>query len=91
MQTANIKVAVSDTANIFGNGRGLLLLVFLAALVGVTVLGALGRLDEQVISTLYSAVIFGAIGQANGNLQGRLAAEREQLLAQTAKQTTEAK
>ena len=68
-------------SDVFGNGRALLLLVLSVALTGVTVLGALGRLDSESIVAIYSAIIGGAIGHANGNLQGRLSAERDRLLS----------
>lgn len=71
---------MNGTASVFGNGRLLLLLILVLALVGVTILGALGVVDGQSIVAIYSAIIGGAVGHANGNLQGRLAAQREQLL-----------
>lgn len=76
--------AVTETAAVFGNGRALLLLVLVLALVGVTALGILHDIDGQSVVAIYSAVIGGAIGHANGNLQGRLAAERERMLADAA-------
>lgn len=75
---------VRDTADVFGNGRFLLLVILLAAMVGITLLGGLGDVDGQSIVALYSAIIGGAVGHANGNLQGRLASEREHLLAERA-------
>lgn len=68
-----------QTANVFGNGRLLLLIILTGGLVGVTVLGALHDIDSQSVVAIYSAIIGGAVGHANGNLQGRLAAERERL------------
>lgn len=43
-------------------------------------MGVLKDVDSQSIVALYSAIIGGAVGHANGNLQGRLAAQREQML-----------
>jgi hypothetical protein len=40
--------------------------VAVTALVGVTVLGALGKVDSNVLIAIYSAVIGGGIGHANG-------------------------
>ena len=77
---------IGDASDVFGNGRALLLVVLLAVLTGVTVLGILHDVDGQSIVALYSAIIGGAIGHANGNLQGRLAADREHLIAEAAKQ-----
>lgn len=77
--------AVASGYDVFSNGRVLLLVVLILALVGVTVLGALSDVDGQSIVAIYSAIIGGAIGHANGNLQGRLAAERERLLAEQAR------
>lgn len=70
------------TADVFSNGRVLLIVVLCLALVGVTILGALSDIDGQSIVAIYSAIIGGAIGHANGNLQGKLAAERDRLLAE---------
>lgn len=64
----------------FSNGRALLLLILVLALVGITIMGVLKDVDSQSIVALYSAIIGGAVGHANGNLQGRLAAQREQML-----------
>lgn len=71
-----------EPADVFGNGRLLLLLVLLMALLGVTLLGALRDIDGSSVVAIYSAIIGGAIGHANGNLQGRLAAERDRLLVE---------
>lgn len=36
------------------------------ALVGITVLGSIGKVDSAALVAIYSAVIGGALGQANG-------------------------
>lgn len=84
MSIGKVRQALQGTTDVFSNGRGLLLVVMLTALAGITVMGVLHDIDAQSIVALYSAIIGGAIGHANGNLQGRLAAERENLLAQVA-------
>lgn len=71
---------LGSAAAVFANGRAVLLLILILALVGITVLGLLHDVDSQSIVALYSAIIGGAVGHANGNLQGRLASERERLL-----------
>lgn len=73
---------VNGTINVFSNGRILLLVILAGALAGVTVLAILHDMDAQAVTAIYTAVIAGAIGHANGNLQGRLSAERERLLAE---------
>lgn len=75
---------VNGTRAVFSNGRLFLLAILMPAIIGITVLGALHDVDEQVLVGIYSAVISGAFAHANGNLQGRLAAEREHLIADAA-------
>lgn len=50
------------------------------ALIGITLLGALGKVDTAALVAIYSAVIGGALGQANGSALTRL--EFEQRLQQ---------
>lgn len=40
--------------------------VAIVALVGISVLGALGKIDTAALTAIYSAVIGGALGHANG-------------------------
>jgi hypothetical protein len=40
--------------------------VAVTALAGITVLGALGKIDSSALVAIYSAVIGGALGHANG-------------------------
>jgi hypothetical protein len=51
--------------------------VAVAALICATVLGVLDKLDPAAISAIYSAVIFGAIGHANGYRQAEKQVEKE--------------
>jgi hypothetical protein len=41
-------------------------IVAIVALLGITILGALGQVDSNALVAIYSAVIGGALGQANG-------------------------
>lgn len=82
--------AVNGTRAVFSNGRILLLVILVLALVSVTVLGALHDIDSESLVAIFSAIVGGAVGHANGNLQGRLAAERERLLAQKGSNPTDA-
>jgi hypothetical protein len=51
--------------------------VAVAALIGVTVLGALGKVDGSVLSVIYGAVIAGALGHANGYANGKTDNKKE--------------
>lgn len=82
MKRNDVRAAVNGTTDVFANGRVLLLVVLVLGMIGVTIMGILGDVDSQSIVALYSAIIGGAVGHANGNLQGRLSAERERLLAE---------
>lgn len=82
MTTNDVRIAMNGTTDVFANGRVLLLVVLVLGMVGITIMGILGDIDSQSIVALYSAIIGGAVGHANGNLQGRLSAERERLLAE---------
>lgn len=64
-------------AQTFSNGRLMLLIILGAVLVAVTVLSALHDIDSESTVTILSAIIGGAIGHANGNLQGKLSAQRD--------------
>lgn len=63
---------------IFNNGRFYILLFVTFALICVTILGALGKIDDQSIVAIVSALIGGAIGHATGAVQGIQEAQRRQ-------------
>ena len=61
------------------NGKSVLAVVLLAALAGITVLGALHDVSSQAVVAVYSAIIGASVGHIGGQRQGRLEAENEHL------------
>jgi len=45
------------------------------ALVGVTVAACIGAVDGSILVTIYTGVLFGALGYVNGRKSGELIAE----------------
>lgn len=64
--------AASAMVTLFANGRIYLLLFLISSLVALTVLAALHVLDAQAIVAIFSALIGGAVGHANGYVQATL-------------------
>jgi len=61
------------------NGKSIPTIVLIAALAGITVLGALHDVSSYAIVAIYSAVIGASAGHISGERQGRLEAENGQL------------
>jgi len=67
-----------DFRALISNGQTVVFGVLIAALVGVTVLGALHDISSNAVVAIYSAIIGGSIGHLNGVAYGRKAAATEQ-------------
>jgi len=73
-----VRFDISGIRDVISNGQTVIFGVLIAALVGVTVLGALHDISSNAVVAIYSAIIGGGIGHLNGVAYGKQAAANEQ-------------